>query len=139
MGTYVRAHFEVFIEGYGWQHYSEAGIEQNYELFEKLGLDDGHCENPIHDPIAAVKGFPEDAHIITRLCYDEHSDFYASWFDAVEIRELVEWHSRHLRRDTSDLNLNQYGYAFGHAWKDFVKYKDTWPVDDVRMVFWFDC
>ncbi len=139
MGCDIHLQQEVKIKGV-WHHYAHCSTGRNYKLFAKMGYTDRASGI---DPVAPLRGFPEDATYLTAFIYqdwgiDAHNP---SWLNADEIRQVIEWKAA-LKEPFH--YPPEWGYFFGNGWDAWVRYPDDCKrlrdagVEDIRWIFWFD-
>ena len=123
MGCDIHCHSEVKIAGV-WHHLNEIDVNRDYYLFSRLADVRQQLDTPQQYP---VRGFPNDATLITRLDYESQGDdaHTPSWISAEEVEDLHEWYEEKV-----------FGYLLGWNWMD-EQLKDK-GVEDARVVFWFD-
>jgi len=147
MGCDIHLHSEVKRKGV-WQHHSEAKIKRNYAFFTKIAGVRNDFEGQIQT-ISAPRGLPIDATELTLL----HSEKYGtaghshSWLSANEISMLHKW----IRYD--DQSKDYFGehpfkwehdnlpYFMGNLMSGFIDFPEDWEtygIEDVRYVFFFD-
>lgn len=136
MGCDIHAHFEIKING-KWEHFSTPRINRNYELFAELANVRGKSKScPL-----AKKGLPKDISIVTKICFDNWGEdgHSHSWLDAVGIEKSISFH-KHLTDDHL-IEHKEWGYLCGNRWGGFLKYPESYSkeIEDIRLVFWFDC
>lgn len=136
MGCDVHGWFEIKING-TWYAYSQLSFNRNYDLFAKMA---GVRNYNGIDPIAPPRGLPADISVVTAIYakmwkVDGHS---WSWLNAREIKELYQFHVNFSNMPRWKL-VEEWGYLFDHEWSSFIDNKCRFePVEDIRMVFWFD-
>jgi len=134
MGCDIHFHSEVKVNG-KWEHYSEVGIDREYDLFAKMaGVRNYRGITPISEP----KGLPTDISVVTRLDAEKWRDDGHSWsyFNSKEICKLQSWIEDQMGSENSwELERIYWGYIFGSAWN-----VEKLPpgIEDIRFVFWFD-
>lgn len=133
MGADAHVFTEIKSKG-KWLLYNQSRPNRNYKLFEKMAGVRGDVKNAL----VAPKGFPENASEATQLIYDyEDTDAHTpSWFSLMEINKLEKWY----RENISDGFKwhDDFGYLFGNGYNDMQDLTDPPPIEDVRLVFWFD-
>lgn len=142
MSCDIHAHFEIKVDG-EWIHYSQPAIGQNYRLFAKMA---GVRNTNEIDPISLPRGLPDDISLTTLLDvkYWKVSGHSHSWLNAEEIAEVIQFHEQIVREMGGDvvfIHIEQWGYLYGNGWGSFLKYLQYYPdwVEDIRLLFWFDC
>lgn len=143
MGCDIHMHIELKVRGSEeWHHYAAPSVRTGYLFFAILGPC-GRCTDIV--PIAPARGVPDDASIITRMCYaEEERDAHdASWLscdeiDTIRTRFKSEIEASGGKYDMLEQDLEHTvfrTYLLGNA---LTTLEDT-PFSDVRLVFWFDC
>jgi hypothetical protein len=131
MGCDIHAHIEVKISGV-WHHYSSPPITRNYRIFEKICGVRGEEINAIHAP----RGFPEDASLVARVCYEyEKSECHSfTYLNRKEFCLLIEWAESNVDKF---FQHKQLGYLTGSG---FYLHRGSNPkeIEDVRFICWFD-
>ena len=149
MGCDIHLHVEIKVKGNNeWQHYNQPHCDRYYPLFAKMANVRNYEQYGPIEPISQPKGFPEDASLTTKFCYDyQYGDAHsASWLNLDEIKELSKWFNKELKKSDDYHGFesnNRFGYLFGNPFEGFnppVKPSAGYPEDlqDVRFVFWFD-
>ena len=139
MGCDIHAHFEIKVKN-KWHHHSQPQIRRNYDLFGKMAGVRSEVT-----PITEPKGLPKSLSVVTKMDSDRKiwdSDGHThSWFDADEIKEIIEFHETQYDPGESwKTSIEQWFYLFGNSWDCFNKYREDYPkeIEDIRLVFWFD-
>jgi len=103
-------------------------------LFEKMAGVRGEIENAL----VAPKGFPEDASEMTKIIFEyEGEDAHTpSYYTLMEINRLEKWYRAHI--DNRFNWYNDFGFLFGNGYNDMAELSSPPPIEDVRIVFWFD-
>lgn len=142
MGCDIHLFAEVKIAGQ-WNLYARIPFPRWYGAFEKLAGVRGN----LTEAIAAPRGLPDDASIMTRFLaeYDGLDGHSHSWLDAREIEEFSRWLRRHGAHrqpkifDYFDLEHETSIYFFGNRFAGFENSRAREKgVQDLRFVFWFD-
>lgn len=140
MGCDIHAHFEIKLNG-KWEHFSQPQLDRNYKLFSVMAGVRDDCVTNDWGLICAPKGLPDDLSIVTKFCADYWGDdgHTHSWFNAKEIDKVIKLHEEMC--EVSFLVYKQWGYLLGNGWESFGKYSEDYPeeIEDIRLVFWFDC
>lgn len=133
MGCDAHVFTEVRHKG-KWLLYSQSRPNRNYELFEKMAGVRGDVENALVPP----KGFPEDASDMTRIIYEyEGEDAHTpSYYTLMEIMKLEKWYRANI--EDGFMWHTDFGYLFGNGYEDMPNLENPPPIEDVRIVFWFD-
>lgn len=147
MGTSIHAHVEVMTRDGVWHHYNAPHVERDYQLFAKMSGVRAESVGDASDlePVAPIRGVPEDMSVVTLAIYEEHYAHSESYLTRQEIAKLSHWY---LTRNPSETPggyhyLNGvFGYIKGGPLEALGGSSDdpkTWLFADVRIVFWFDC
>lgn len=128
MGCDIHAFTEVKVDD-RWHHYGPLKIDRQYALFGRMAGVRGE------DPIAPLRGWPEDATFMSKLHerdwhYDAHSH---SWLNLEEIITLEK--EFHVPGDWG----KPFGFMFGNYWESFLDRGQPLGIQDARMLFFFDC
>lgn len=138
MSTDIHPHVEIKVNG-KWEHYSRPHSHQlqRYAMFGKMA----GVRDTVQDPICKPKGLPEDASLVTMMEFNRGlgDNYCASWFNVDELNELQAWFRVQNYREHCIEEL--FGYLFGNSLTGFNDYRASYPseIEDVRLVFWFDC
>ena len=141
MGCDIHLHIEVKIEG-EWHHFGRPRISRNYWLFAVIA---GVSNYEKVTPIAEPKGLPEDVTRITAEYYkiwegDAHT---ASWLGPSEINALRERLKARPAEEWPGTDL-EYGILNTYIPENPLcvaageDADDSFPAEDLRLVFWFD-
>ena len=143
MGCNANIHIEVKKDGQ-WHHYHAPKVERDYELF---GLMAGQRTTTTRDgrafkPVASIKGLPEDASLVTKVCYEQdksagiQNTSVLTAADIKKLQEMLEWaHPEVKRTGIDELDLE---YSIFHTYinGNCIYSHQGW--DDVRLIVWFD-
>jgi hypothetical protein len=151
MGCDIHVHTEIKVGGQ-WHHYSQPRISRSYWLFALMaGV---RTSEVVPQAMFPQRGLPEGLSFTTQLSADEwEADGHShSWLTGSEMAKVIAEYDR-LRYDAAkqkedreswfSLEHECFGYLFGNGW-DFNPDEDhgeAYPscVEDVRVIFWFDC
>ena len=141
MGCDIHMHIEVKVDGV-WNYYGGPKVSRNYWLFANMaGVRNYWDIKPICEP----KGLPDDATEITKIHYgiwdgDAHS---TSWLGPAEVVELrkrlqaakdIEWPENDLEYGILHAYLPENPISIAEG----LDATDSFPAEDLRLVFWFD-
>ena len=140
MGCDIHFHIEVKVNG-SWEHYGSPDINREYNVFAILGNVRGG-EHGTFIPVSDHRGIPEDATIITKMCYEDIADdaHGMSYIDRNEFHILQERLNKLNGSDPShDLEYHLlHTYLMGNSF-EYAEYKSNlYELEDVRFIFWFD-
>lgn len=142
MGQDIHMHIEVKYRGF-WEHYSAPAVARDYDLFGLLGSK--RAPEGLR-PVAGIQtGFPEDATLITKLCFEQDNKDYYGGIHPEDVHVLTSGESLQAlqqaiyatipdpRRYRADLEADiLHCYIHGNALASHQGF------EDVRLVYWFD-
>lgn len=151
MGSDIHVHTEIKVAGV-WHHFSQPRIGRAYWLFALMA---GVRTSEVvpQSLFGEPRGLPEGLSFTTQLCADkwEEDGHDHSWLSGPEMARVIEEYDR-LRTERAgkegawfSLEHERFGYLFGNGWAfDPTEEREDGDgipacVEDVRVVFWFDC
>lgn len=145
MGADIHVHVEVKI-GKRWHHLSHPHVMRNYQLFAKIAGVREHPENPIEPIVPPGRGLPKNMTKLTKLDYERWGDdaHTAGYLNRDELEKLSLWfmekcfENKGWDRWPHGLE-GQFGYLRGNPLHELGSNGDGPMIDDVRVIYWFDC
>lgn len=138
MGCDIHAHIELKVNGV-WQHYSCPPLQRWYAMFAKIcGV--RNWEDSEIVPLVGLKGMPEDATEITKICEKFKDGHSHTWLAKEEFHKLLHWIDENSQAYPSP-HFNYWHYHIGYlCGNSFLEYDDISPKEftDVRFICWFD-
>lgn len=135
MGCDIHPHIEVKIAD-KWEHYSCPQIDRHYKLFEKICGVRGEVKNAIAPP----RGLPDDASVVTKLCYQYEDSHSATYLTQAEFVHLIKWYDDFMRTREAGWYSWEHqclGYITGNSF-DLGHGGHPPEIQDVRFICWFD-
>ena len=120
MGCDIHAHFEIKVKN-KWLHYDKPNLERNYQLFGKMAGVRGD-----EKPIVLPRGLPDNISDVTELesKWQEGDAHTHSWFNAKEIKEIIEFHEGLFDADVQyKISLGQWFSLDGNGWDNFNEFR----------------
>jgi hypothetical protein len=165
MSRDMHAHVEVKIRD-KWRYYGRWNFHPTYlkTLTMKMmcgelmkGDETGFDDKPIVPILKEARGLPKGLTYMTRYDHRRWADdaHHESWMTGAEVDRLVKWYDSQMAVRESGtgtwVNFEHHviGYVFGNGW-DVKRWVDEAEregqdnsygpgVQDVRVIFWFDC
>lgn len=153
MGADMHGHIEIKLNG-EWHHYAVVYPRRTYAVFAKIAGVRNY--DATFEPIVrGVRGFPDDAHLVTRTAYIAWGDtaHTPGWLTWNELDELARWYDKTFNVDIPPTEHTDLAYWLtcggslsppgGGGWviaDEAVRreLKRRLKIENIRLVFWFD-